>query len=135
MKTEIINMIVTSIVSIATTLVLGCVIPYIKSKVGTEKFAQISSWVDIFVRCAEQIFTTATGEEKLAQVMEWSEAKLKDIGVTLSIEDIRALIEDSVQKMNEIKTYDIIDDADVEYINCLGDNCDCDDEDEEAIDV
>lgn len=135
MNSEVMNMIVKGVITIAVALITGFVIPFIKSKIGTEKYSQIATWVNTFVRCAEQIFITASGEEKLAKVTEWTETKLKELGITLSATDIRALIEDAVQEMNEIKTYDIIDDSDIEYINCLHDGCEEDDDEDEILDV
>lgn len=102
MDSEMFIRIVQLILAILSIVITTYIIPYIKAKVGTEKFNQVKLWTRIFVDAAEQTVTKpGTGQKKLILVTDWLKNKLKELGVELSDEQIRLLIEDAVYNMNK----------------------------------
>lgn len=98
---ELISKIIEAVVLVGACIVGRYVIPMVKEKVGTQKLAEITMWVQTFVKYAEQVFAPGTGDEKLALVTEHISNKAKELGVELSDADIRALIEEAVFVINK----------------------------------
>lgn len=96
MSNELLNMIIKAIITFITVLLTMVVIPYIKSKIGTEKMAEIKAICEIAVRSAEQLFAIEEFAEKKAYVMEYITKKVDELGINMTIEDINNLIESSV---------------------------------------
>lgn len=92
--------IVIAFVSMIFAIIGIFLIPFVKSKVGEEKFKDISKWVRIAVNAAEQIYNeSGMGEVKKEYVLEF----LKKRGITMDIDSIDALIESEVYKLNSSK--------------------------------
>lgn len=92
--------IVIAFVSMVFAIIGIFLIPFIKNKVGEEKFKDISKWVQIAVNAAEQIYNeSGMGEVKKEYVLEF----LKKRGITMDIDSIDALIESEVYKLNSSK--------------------------------
>lgn len=61
-----------AVITLAITIMTAIVIPYIKKKIGDEKYAEIERWVGVAVQAAEQLFAgSGRGAEKLAFVEEF----------------------------------------------------------------
>ena len=92
--------IVIAFVSMVFAIIGILLIPFVKSKVGEEKFNDISKWVRIAVNAAEQIYNeSGMGEVKKEYVLEF----LKKKGITMDIDSVDALIESEVYKLNNSK--------------------------------
>ena len=92
--------IVIALVSMVFAIIGIFLIPFVKSKVGEEKFNEISKWVQIAVNAAEQIYNeSGMGEVKKEYVLEF----LKKRGITMDIDSVDALIESEVYKLNSSK--------------------------------
>ena len=92
--------IVIAFVSMVFAIIGIFLIPFVKSKVGEEKFKDISKWVRIAVNAAEQIYNeSGMGEVKIECVLEF----LKKRGITMDIDSVDALIESEVYKLNSSK--------------------------------
>lgn len=61
----------------------------------------ISAWVYKFVVSAQNQFGTDNGEKKLEYVTELVKALCEKVGIKLTDEQIRALIEDAYKQMKE----------------------------------
>jgi len=82
-----------SIIALIAALISAFLIPYIKSKISAEKYAEVQEWVTVAVRAAEMIYTgTGRGAEKKQYVRDF----LADKGYTLDIDSIETLIESAV---------------------------------------
>lgn len=102
MESEMFIKIVELIIALLSILITTYVVPYLKSKTDTEKLSQTLSWISTFVGAAEQMITeSGKGEEKLALVTSWAKEKLKEIGVDLTDEQIRTLIEEAVHDLKK----------------------------------
>lgn len=92
--TEVIKYAILLIFAVCTTFV----IPYIKAKIGDEKFAELQKWVKIGVQAAEMIFKeSGMGTVKKEYVIEF----LKQKGYTLDTETISNLIESAVLELKK----------------------------------
>ena len=87
----------TPIISAALTLIMAVIttflIPYLKTKIDSNKFEKIQTWVKVAVEAAEMIYVgTSRGEEKKAYVVQYLNSK----GYTLDADSINNLIESAV---------------------------------------
>lgn len=90
----------TPIFSAAITLIMAVIttflIPYLKTKIDSNKFDKIKTWVKIAVEAAEMIYVgTGRGEEKKAYVIQYLNSK----GYTLDADSINNLIESAVLEL------------------------------------
>ncbi|GAB6989338.1 phage holin, LLH family [Paenibacillus pini] len=89
--------IVQAIVILAAAIITTIIVPYIKSKTSINQQNQISLWIDVAVHAAEQLYIgSGRGEEKKQYVINF----LKIKGFKIDIESIEALIESTVNKIN-----------------------------------
>lgn len=100
MNNEMVSVIVKAVVAVLSVLITSVVIPYIKGKIGENKYNEIKYYVEYAVRCAEQIYTPEQWQEKKAYVKEYIIHKAKEFGIDMTEEDINVLIEGIV---NEVK--------------------------------
>jgi LL-H family phage holin len=92
--TDIFSAVITLLLAVVTTLV----IPYIKTKVSTEQFETIKSWVKVAVQAAEMIFTeTGMGAAKKEYVIEYLNTK----GYKLDTDTLNNLIEAAVLELKK----------------------------------
>lgn len=91
-----ITFVIEALVTLIFAVITAFLIPWIKTKISTEKLAEISEWVDIAVLAAEMIYNqTGMGEKK----KEYVEKFLAEKGFKLDAESINNLIEASVLKL------------------------------------
>ena len=92
--TEVIKYAILLVFAVCTTFV----IPYIRAKIGDEKFTELQKWVKIGVQAAEMIFKeSGMGTVKKEYVIEF----LKQKGYTLDTETISNLIESAVLELKK----------------------------------
>ena len=90
--------IIEAVVALIAAVISCFLIPYIKSKYGAEKLAEIEKWVKIAVKAAEQLFAgEGRGEEKKAFVVEFLGQK----GFSLDAGSLDKMIEAAVLEMNK----------------------------------
>lgn len=90
--------IVEIVLMLLAALITTFLIPYIKSKVSTEDFETLKSWVRIAVNAAEMIYSeTGMGANKKAYVIEFLNSK----GYTLDIDTLNNLIEAAVLELKK----------------------------------
>lgn len=88
-----VTMIFEGIITILLAVVTVYAIPFIKSKMSSEEFADVIKWVKIAVQAAEMIYKeSGMGKIKKAYV----ETFLQDKGITYDKEKIDTLIESAV---------------------------------------
>ena len=84
----------TPIISAALTLIMAVIttflIPYLKTKIDSNKFEKIRTWAKVAVEAAEMIYVgTGRGEEKKAYVIQYLNSK----GYTLDADRLRQIVE------------------------------------------
>lgn len=88
------------VITIIMILITYYLVPYLKKKLGKEKFDEVYSWVSIAVNAAEQIFDEpGLGEKKKDYVLKF----LQDRGINLTYQELDALIEAVVYEINKNK--------------------------------
>ncbi len=101
MTNELFLQIVGALITIAIALVSAYVIPWLKTKVNAEQIATFNYYLDLAVRCANQIYTPEQWKEKKEYVMNYLTSVVNTkLKLSLTEEDLSNLIEG---KVNEIK--------------------------------
>lgn len=93
------------ILSIASVLITGVLVPLLKQKYGRDKVLSVMEAVDLAVKAAEQIYTkTGQGQLKKQYVL----MRLNEQGIKISEKELDDMIEASVLELNrwkeEVKT-------------------------------
>lgn len=100
---DILFKIIELVIIILMALIGRYVVPYLKSIVDINKLEQIVMWANKFVVMAENVITgKGKGTEKCEYVSELLIKKAKELGLQLTDEQIRTLVEDAYNTM--IKT-------------------------------
>lgn len=93
MNVELVSKLIEAVVTVAVVLITAYVIPWLKSKIGENKYNEIVSYVEFAVRCAEKLYNTEQGKEKKQYVYSYILRKAKELDIELTEEDINILIE------------------------------------------
>lgn len=100
MNSEIFLKIVGAILTILCTLVTGFVIPWLKSKFNETQLSKLDYYLNLAVRCANQIYTNEQWQEKKVYVTRYITDKVyNELGLTLTSKDIDVLIEGVVNQV------------------------------------
>lgn len=97
MTPELITKIVEALVTIILALVSAYVIPWIKNRVGEDKYNLLVSFAETVVRSAEKIFTPEQWEQKKEYAVDMVLEKSNSLGLKIGIDEINAIIEGAVQ--------------------------------------
>ena len=97
MNPELITKIVEAVVTILLALISAYVIPWLKNKVGDDKYATLVEFAEIVVRSAEKLYTQEEWEKKKEYALELVLAKSESMGLKLEYDEINAIIEGAVQ--------------------------------------
>lgn len=84
--------IIHSVITLLAALVSVFVIPFIKGKVGAQNMSELLAWIEIAVKAAEQLYTSADGEMKKQYVLTF----LANKGFDINGEEIENAIEAAV---------------------------------------
>jgi hypothetical protein len=88
------------LISLIGVLLTGLVVPWLRMKIGKEKLDNVQMWVNVAVAAAEQIFSVpGSGAQKKIYVIEF----LKTKGITITEQELDALIEAAVYELNRAK--------------------------------
>ena len=88
------------VISLIGVILTGVFVPWLKTKASSEKLNIIQMWVNIAVAAAEQIFRApGSGPSKKMYVMEF----LQNKGITITDQELDALIEAAVYEINRAK--------------------------------
>ena len=97
MNTELITKLVEAVVTVVIVLISAYVIPWLKGKIGDDKYATIVEFAEIVVRSAEKIYTLEEWAQKKRYAVEMVQKKAEELGITITTEEINAIIEGAVQ--------------------------------------
>ena len=85
--------IIEAIIALIVALVSVFLIPWLKTKIGENKLAEIMTWVQVAVEAAEQLYKeSGQGAKKKQYVLDFLASK----GFTLNEDEIDKLIESAV---------------------------------------
>lgn len=90
------------VITLIGVLLTRLVVPWLKLKIGNEELKDIEKWVTVAVTAAEQMKVAGLlpdGQQKKDYVLEF----VKDKGITITDEELDALIEAAVYEINKAK--------------------------------
>lgn len=97
MNPELITKLTEAIITVIVVIISAYVIPWLKNKVGDDKYATIVEYAEIVVRSAEKIYTTEEWAQKKSYAVNMLEKKAKEVGIDINEKEINAIIEGAVQ--------------------------------------
>lgn len=98
----IVKTVVYIVVAILSILITTFVIPYLKQKIGNDRYNMISEYVERAVYCAEQLYIgSGLGEVKKDFVLEKMSNIIGNIGYNITDSELDILIESAVKAMND----------------------------------
>lgn len=97
MTPELITELTKAIVSVILILISAYVIPWLKNKIGEDKYITLIDFAEIVVRSAEKIYTPEEWSKKKEYAVELVAKKSEELGLNLEVEEINAIIEGAVQ--------------------------------------
>lgn len=88
--------IIEALIALLAAIITAYAIPWLRNKLGTQKFDELKTWVGIAVEAAEKIFNeTGMGEVKKQYVLSF----LEEQGYIVDTDVIDALIESAVYNL------------------------------------
>ena len=103
MKEEVFKVILT-IIPVLGAIITYFIVPFLKSKIGNEKFTQYKEWAVLGVKAAEMIWReTGHGADKKEYVVNFLNELFNKNEVVITEEQIEVLIEAAVQELNKNK--------------------------------
>lgn len=82
-----------SLFSFFWTIVSLCLIPYLRTKADKERLEQVHYFVEVAVKCAEQIFTPEERTKKKEYVMEIVRQKCFNLGIDITYDQLDTIVE------------------------------------------
>lgn len=100
MSNELFIKIIGAVITILVALITGFVIPWIKSKFNETQLKKLDYYLNLAVRCANQIYTPDEWMAKKEYVTWYISDKVnKELRLTLTSKDIDVLIEGVVNQV------------------------------------
>ena len=99
MDTDILFKIVESVIVVAIIVISRYLVPWIRAKLGNEKFDRVVQEISVLVTAVQQMFPQYTGEQKLEFVTEKITEFLNKQHINFTEEQVRLLIESAVKQM------------------------------------
>ena len=97
MNPELITKLTELIVTVIMAVISIYVIPWLKTKIGDDKYAMILEFAETVVRSAEKIYTVEEWEKKKAYAVHMVRNKVTDLGLNITESEINAIVEGAVQ--------------------------------------
>lgn len=97
MTPELISKIVEAVVTILIAIISCYFIPWLKNRLGEDKYNLLVSFAETVVRSAEKIYTQEEWEKKKEYALELVLEKSDELGLKLNYEEVNAIIEGAVQ--------------------------------------
>ncbi|MDR2655996.1 MAG: phage holin family protein [Oscillospiraceae bacterium] len=102
MNSEIMDIIIKAVISIAVAVITGFIIPWLANIAAKHKDSLVTQLIVRFVRASEQTFGAGKGDQKLEYVLN----RLKEAGISIS-PAVRAAIEEAVYSLTQATTDNI----------------------------
>ena len=102
MNNELFIQIVGAVITIIVSLVSAYLVPWLKAKISKDQIDTFNYYLELAVKCANQIYTEEQWKEKKDYVTEYIIDVVNDkLSLTLSPQDIDTLIEGMVNKVKK----------------------------------
>lgn len=94
--------IVSAVITIVLALISAYVVPWLNTKIGKTKIETLNYYLELAVKCANQIYTEDQWREKKQYVTEYIVGVVNDkLSLTLTKQDIDILIEGMVNHVKK----------------------------------
>lgn len=93
MTPEMISKITECVLTVIALIVSAYVIPWLKTKIKSDKLEQLKIFCEQAVRSAEQMFLPEQSEEKKAYVLQLINEQIEKLGLGLNEAEVNAIIE------------------------------------------
>lgn len=94
--------IIMALIPLIGAIITGYIIPYIKTKISSEKLNEVSKWITKATEAAEMLFDTPkSGEEKREYVVSFIDKMFNSKKEIITEDQIRVLIESALKQMNK----------------------------------
>ena len=98
---QILFAILQCVLVVVAGLITRYVVPWLKTKLDSEKFNTLELWIKAAVTAAEQVFCgSSKGNEKKAYVIDAIKKYLDSKGLKITDEQLNILIEAAVKELN-----------------------------------
>lgn len=97
MSPEMITEVTKAVITVVLVILSAYVVPWVKSRIGEDKYETILDFAEIVVRSAEKMFTPEEWAQKKAYAVNMVENKSKELGLDINEKKINAIIEGAVQ--------------------------------------
>lgn len=101
MDGKVFTQIILSVIAIIGTLVSYYVIPYVKTLLTDQQLSQVINYVDIAVRCAEQIYSVDEWKKKKSYVLNTTKEFLTHLDISVTDEQLNTMIEAMVHEVKK----------------------------------
>jgi hypothetical protein len=85
-----------ALVTLCAVLITAYVIPWLKARGGVAGLESLLAWVDVAVKAAEQLYTSADGAEKKRYVLNFLQGK----GYSIDTDEVDNAIEAAVLSLH-----------------------------------
>ena len=101
MDKEIFLMVLEVVLTLAVAVITGVVVPYVRSKIETDKLSKLDYYIKLGIRSAEQIFNgDGKGEEKKKYVVNYiTEIINRNLKIDITPEELDTIIEGMVNNV------------------------------------
>lgn len=96
-----IDLIVKVVIAIASVLITGYLLPWLKSKINASKYEELLTLCEKCVEAAEKIYTPEQWQNKKEYVFDMVIDKADSLGIEISQQEINALIEGFVLEVKK----------------------------------
>ena len=101
---ERIFQIILALIPVLGAIVTYFIVPFLRTKISTEKLVQYKEWATLAVKAAEMLWVeTGHGADKKAYVVEYLNDLFNKNKIVITEEQINVLIEAAVQELNKNK--------------------------------
>lgn len=97
MSPEMITEVTKAVITVVLVILSAYVVPWVKSRIGEDKYETILDFAEIVVRSAEKMFTPEEYAQKKAYAVNMLENKARELGIAINAKEINAIIEGAVQ--------------------------------------
>lgn len=101
MDKEIFLMVLEVVLTLAVAVITGVVVPYVRSKIESDKLAKLDYFIELGIRSAEQIFDgDGKSEEKKKYVVNYiTEVINRNLKIDITPEELDTIIEGMVNNV------------------------------------
>lgn len=97
MSPEMITEVTKAVITVVLVILSAYVVPWVKSRIGEDKYETILDFAEIVVRSAEKMFTPEEYAQKKAYAVNMLENKARELNIAINAKEINAIIEGAVQ--------------------------------------